>query len=874
MRLQHLFKKKRSAETTPAEINIWHLKSLFNNFRKILHLNNRILENMARMEQSLGGEYIFEKSFLEKTVRAIASDVHHVTYNLNALTDNAYVPLYDRYQEIRMILDDILSGNTRALACPPVLQLRDVGWEMEPLVGIDLVCLAELRLHPGIQAGNGFIVTAEGTLALISDEKSGNHISRSDVCFGIEEQFGRLFLEDSSRRISVSATQINDDIGLTKDLGSFLIEPSEDNSQLLILDNSSLPDRKKLFTLPVVPTNTEKTTAPEYVEPIPIQNYIDCLQWIIERVAPEPAEDTADTAVPFAVFIRPSPPFTILGTLRTRTAISETTIPALSITSHLKGSSEAGDSFLLTRTFPFNPIRSEIVTKSQSNCFPDGNTATHHLPDHSILRRGSAIIGNSDLKMFAETAMTLERIMGVPIFLHWECLVDGTFIFTRLFPYLETSEEPTAQELLEEQQNSELLCRGTQIVQEGVAAGNVFHVTNDTSLEDFPPGAVAVARTATPELTPILQRASAILTEYGNVTGHLATVAREISLPAVFGIPDILTRLPRGVEITVDAGQLKIYAGTLNTLLRVGSRKMNLSPADPEYRILRRLLRFIMPLHLTNPETPNFCVEGCKSFHDIIHFCHEKSVDELAHFQERHPGLGSIRTKRMRLDIPMDIRVLDIGEGVNEYFEADPVVENVRQGPFSVFLEGLLNPDAWENDLPSLGLRDIISNMPRTMNIMSPNAENFGENLAIVDHDYMNLSLRLGYHFSVIDAHIGDDMHRNYVYFRFSGGLANPDRRARRAQFICNVLRDMNFKVSLKSDLVVGRLKFEETLLLKSSLYVLGALTTFSRQRDTSLYSDNETNILYDFFDKTFLSHFHETARKGQRAIAPPEEVE
>jgi len=874
MWLQHLFKKQRSTETTPAEINIWHLKSLFNNFRKILHLNNRILENMARMEQSLGGEYIFEKSFLEKTVRVIASDVHHVTYNLNALTENAYVPLYDRYQEIRMILDDILSGNTRALACPPVLQLQEIGWEMEPLVGIDLVCLAELRLHPGIQAGIGFIVTAEGTQALISDEKTPNHISRPDVLYGIEEQFGRLFLEESSRRISVIATQINDDIGLTKDLGSFFIEPSEDHSQLLVLDNNSPSlKKKKLFALPVTKGKVDKTTIAEYVEPIPIQNYTDCLQWIIQTVDPG-RSDTDEAPVPFAVFIRPSPPFTIHGTLKTRASISETTIPALSITSHLKGKPESGDSYLLSRTFPFNPIHSEIVTKSQSTSFPDGNTSTDHLPGNSHFRRGSAIIGNSDLKMFAETAMTLERIMGVPIRLHWECLADGTFIFTRLFPYLETSEEPTAQELLEEQQSAQILCQGTQIVQEGVAAGHVFHVTNETTLEDFPPGAVAVARTATPELTPILQRASAILTEYGNVTGHLATVAREISLPAVFGVPDVLTMLPEGEEITVDAGQLKIYKGTLNTLLRVGSRKMNLSPADPEYRILRRLLRFIMPLHLTNPETPDFCVEGCKSFHDIIHFCHEKSVDELAHFQERHPGLGSIRTRRMRLDIPMDIRVLDIGQGVNEQFEKDPVVENIRQGPFAVFLEGLLNPDAWENDLPSLGLRDIISSMPRTMNIMSPTAaESFGENLAIVDHDYMNLSLRLGYHFSVIDAHIGDDMHRNYVYFRFSGGLANPDRRARRAQFICNVLRDMNFKVSLKRDLVVGRLKFEETLLLKSSLYVLGALTTFSRQRDTSLYSDNEANILYEFFDKTFLSHFHETAKKGRRAMAQPREV-
>ena len=97
--------------------------------------------------------------------------------------------------------------------------------------------------------------------------------------------------------------------------------------------------------------------------------------------------------------------------------------------------------------------------------------------------------------------------------------------------------------------------------------------------------------------------------------------------------------------------------------------------------------------------------------------------------------------------------------------------------------------------------------MPRTMNMLATPAETLGENLAIISSDYMNLSLRLGYHFSVIDAHLGSDEQRNYVYFRFAGGLADPERRARRATFIKDVLEAMDFKVAVKGDLVIGRLK-------------------------------------------------------------------
>jgi len=286
---------------------------------------------------------------------------------------------------------------------------------------------------------------------------------------------------------------------------------------------------------------------------------------------------------------------------------------------------------------------------------------------------------------------------------------------------------------------------------------------------------------------------------------------------------------------------------------------MDLSPSDPEYRTLRRLVRFIMPLNLVNPESPDFSAQGCRTFHDIIHFCHEKAVDELAHFQEHRPGLGAIRTRRMNLGVPMDIRVLDIGGGMTTPAVDEPTADDARSEPFSVFLEGLLNPQAWAAELPSLGFRDILSSMPRSMGMLSESVDNLGENLAIVSHDYMNISLRLGYHFSVIDAHLGSDGSRNYVYFRFAGGLADPERRGRRVTFISDVLKAMDFKVSVKGDLVIGRLKSAESAALRSALSILGALTAFSRQRDTGLYSDADTKALFTIFASTFLNAFNRT---------------
>ncbi len=472
-------------------------------------------------------------------------------------------------------------------------------------------------------------------------------------------------------------------------------------------------------------------------------------------------------------------------------------------------------------------------------------------------RRGSATILPQEIKALAETAMTLERIMGVPVIMHWEYLENDKYVVTRLFPYLEKPVQSTALELEQETRSATVLGEGGQVIQSGVAAGTVFHVTQYTNLNDFPIGGVAVAPIATPQLTPILHRAAAILTEHGNPIGHLATVARELSLPALFGIPGILEQLPNGTEVTVDASHSCIYKGVLDHLLQQGNSEYSFSPIDPEYRILRRLLRFISPLKLINPDDPDFLAQNCRSFHDIIHFCHEMAVDELAHFQERRPGLRGIQhdtgsiCRRRWISICWISVVACRMARLQQLSHSDILSE-----PFAIFLDGLLHPQAAGEGLPTLGIKDIISSIPRTSRLSSVSPEMSGNNLAIISQDYMNLSLRLGYHFNVIDAHLADDRHRNYIYFRFIGGLADQTRRARRALFISDVLGAMDFKVFWKGDLVVGRMKFEEKDVLRSALFVLGALTTYSRQKDTSLYSDELGRELFDRFADTFLLPF------------------
>jgi pyruvate,water dikinase len=361
---------------------------------------------------------------------------------------------------------------------------------------------------------------------------------------------------------------------------------------------------------------------------------------------------------------------------------------------------------------------------------------------------------------------------------------------------------------------------------------------SEENLDGFPYGAVAVSRLATPALSPVLRRASALITEVGASIGHLAAIARELRVPAIFGAARALELVPEGMEVTVDAGERLVYKGIVEPLLACRSCSAELFPSDPEYVVLRRLLKWIMPLEMINPDSGDFSAENCRTYHDIIHFAHERSVEELLHIQDRGRNLANLYARKLELDTPIDIFVLDIGGGASTGAGSTLSMEEVHSAPFRAFLGGLTSKEMWSAAPASVSLKDIFSGIDRTFGALAGQPEYAGRNHAIIAKSYMNVGLRLGYHFSVIDSYLGSNVNQNYIYFRFVGGFADERRRRRRAELIRAVLEDMHFKVTIKGDLVVGKFKIAGKTEMIETLRRLGELTGFTRQLDLSMKSE------------------------------------
>ncbi len=405
-----------------------------------------------------------------------------------------------------------------------------------------------------------------------------------------------------------------------------------------------------------------------------------------------------------------------------------------------------------------------------------------------------------------------------------------------------------------------LLAGRGDIAHQGIAAGVVRIVRSEKDLKDFPDGAILVASYASPLYARVMPRAAGIITDVGAATGHLATVAREFRLPAIFNCGEATRILADGQEITMDAEENIVYQGIIPELRLYGQAG---EPIDEtrEYRLLRRVLRKIQPLHLIDPAESNFTPGACRTLHDITRFVHEKAVEALIDFNYDNRHAPENVVGRLAWQIPLDLLIIDIGGGLRPGVRGRIKPADVLSSPMRAILEGIDLPGAWNNEPMSVDFGSFMSSLTRTMAPELARPRHLGQNLAVISGEYANISLRLGYHFTMIDAYVSDVVNDNSIYFRFFGGVTDDSRRARRARFLGEILAVNDFRVELHGDLVVGRIKKLDRQRMLDRLVALGLLIGFTRQLDVLMVSDQR---IYEYIERfnALLEEYHEQKDK------------
>ncbi|MBW2622606.1 MAG: pyruvate, water dikinase, partial [Deltaproteobacteria bacterium] len=371
----------------------------------------------------------------------------------------------------------------------------------------------------------------------------------------------------------------------------------------------------------------------------------------------------------------------------------------------------------------------------------------------------------------------------------------------------------------------------------GVGAGQVFIVEKEADILQFPKGAVLVTAQALPRWASLLNRAAAVVTEQGNVASHLANVAREFHVPALFGVKGALERLENGQTITIDADGARIYQGRIEEILAGQSAPKNLMNGSLVLESLKGVARHIIPLHLLDSESSEFKAQNCRTYHDITRFCHEKSVEEMFRFGKDNRFFE--RTSRQLVcDVPLIYWVINLDDGFKE-IDNDKYIrlEEITSIPMLAFWKGLLAvPWLGPPRVSSRGFMSIF--FEATMNpALEPTARSaYGSrNYCLVSRNFCTLQLRFGFHFSTVEALIGERVTDNYIIFQFKGGAANLERRMFRAHLVAEILEEYGFHTKAREDAAFARLEGYDQTFMESRLRVLGYVSMHTRQLDMAM---------------------------------------
>jgi pyruvate,water dikinase len=192
--------------------------------------------------------------------------------------------------------------------------------------------------------------------------------------------------------------------------------------------------------------------------------------------------------------------------------------------------------------------------------------------------------------------------------------------------------------------------------------------------------------------------------------------------------------------------------------------------------------------------------------------------------------------------------MLNIDGGVKENLKK-ATVEDVLSIPFLALLKGMKSMK-WPGP-PPVDAKGFFGMLAHSASVPENQLqETAKKSFAVISKNYVNFSIRLGYHFSMIEAYAGENINDNYIKFFFKGGGAAIDRRLRRVRLIKEILKAMGFRVNIKEDVMNAILTKYKQATIEDKLVVMGKLTAYTKQLDMAMFNDAVTDMYVDQFIK------------------------
>lgn len=812
-------------------------------FKRLLQANGKSLHAMAFLEEALDGKRAFTLQALRSTCVDIATNVFTMVRSLDGMAPGKYDALQASFKRIQASIEDALRPHATVATGPLIIPLHEAGQQHALEIGNKLATLAQAAKAVHAEIPRGFVITAAAFHKFLVHQGLQEEINRriqiadasslselialssavqhciieadlpEEVATAILEAYAALERECGRPvKVAVRSSALGEDAHGASFAGQYRTELNVDRASLLEQYKEVAASK---YGVTAMAYRQAKGLLDEEVAMC-----VGCLEMVDAVVS-----GVAYSANPMA----PQD-----GTVEVHSVFG---LPKAVVDGQT-----AADRFLLARS-DGQLLESHIAVKtSRIMLHPEEGVMLDEVP--SALQEQPSLNSAQALRV-AWLALDLERHFGTPQDVEWAFDAEDRLILLQCRPLAvqdacaEASAPSPADaraELLQE-----ALAHGGQTASPGVAAGPVFVVRQGAHLLQFPAGAVLVVQQALPRWAPLLQRAAAVVSASGSTAGHLANVAREFGVPAIFGIEDAVERLEHAGDITVDADHRLVLPGRREDVLQAAPcPRKNTLLGSPAHRMLEQAASLIVPLTFLDPAAATFHPDYCATLHDITRFCHEKAVAEMFRSREAHGEHGQAFpigiSKQLTLDgRPMQYWVVDLDDGFHAPVDGPTVsLEDIACVPMLAYWQGL-TAIPWQGP-PAVDARGFMSVMlEATANPdLEPGmASAFAQQTYfLISRHFMSLQSRTGFHFCTVEAMAGPAVEENTLFFNFNGGAASIDRRESRAQLIADLLAAHDFDVEVRMDTLTARLEGFDQERMETALRLVGHLVQHTRQLD------------------------------------------
>ena len=827
------------------------LREKYEAFKIILTCNRVCLELMAEIEMIYHDCQRVDLCRVQSLSRKLSEELSTMVEQLNRMSPVAYAELPAFCKKITFYMNLALETMQYDIAPPYLLSLRDIPYDGEPVAGGKAWRLAMIKRDLSLPIPDGFVVTASAYRYLIE----ANNLKPI-----IDAKLAKLDLHDAGQ-LECAAARLNE-IVMQAAIPDCLAHAIREAGRLMAAKNNNLRFAVRSSAVgedgpfsfagqhrSVLHVSPDRLIA-AYREVIASKFSSKALHYRISN-------GLIDVDIPMAVLFLPMLDAVSAGVIY---STDPTDATAQTIAIHaVKGLGESLVNGLI------NADRYEIAHDTVLNCMNVARSNGQLLAfsrNNTTLKafdadrdRCEPTVQAQELDLLARWALRLESYFDMPLDIEWcHDAYQGLMILQARPLKVEAKSARTYPETGED---VKILIEGGCRAAGGCASGPVFLLPSGRP-SPVPQGAVLVASIACPDLSLIIDRLAAAVFEVGSQAGHFASIARESGLPTLVQVAGACSCLKEGAMITVDADNCRVYEGVWSSPSAARSFHEDPFLNSPFRKKVRKALDYISNLTLTDPDVSNFAPAGCKTVHDIIRFCHERSLHEMF-------SLGRSSSKRARgarkllTDLPISLYLLDISQGAcrccPDGTGGVPLAE-LKQESFQAFWKGLSNPDIyWDSERLFIDLQCLEQSANGgIMSLNSPLLASF----AILAHDYLNLSIRFGYHFVVIDTLRVKGNNKNYVLFSFKGGGGSQAGIMLRTSFLEKILTHSGFKVTIRGDLVEAEFINRTEQEVDKALVMIGTVLGCTRFLDFTLCDNMRVGLLAQQFldgDYSFTHH-------------------